>query len=240
LGCRSSGNSATETAPTTLSGSAASPVWSHAPNRWLALYRPRMAAHRDAANATMIDFDDVHLLREAEPGRVSLFVARSVRAWNARSGVAADRCDNMPVLHARMRLRPRVFPEGNRPGAGAGRGQASGSYVTEQSANAYPLSRSAKVRTPGLAGRVSDVQALRAVRPPRYGSLWRKAHGIASTWWRLPPFFGCRHLAFALVRLQPSVRPFLLLAHLGSCGTSRAGLASGKGSRARANVIREG
>lgn len=100
---------------------------------------PVWRTHRDAANATMIDFDDVYLLREAGPGSAVALRGKKRPEPGARVQalrlIAVTICRfSAPVCAAaaeyfQMEIAPALMREGAR---------LLGSYVTERSANAYP------------------------------------------------------------------------------------------------------
>lgn len=101
---------------------------------------PVWAAHRDAANATMVDSDDVLLLRPAQPGSGLALAGRSkavVGAAPAAPGlVMAQVCTLRPGLsggEASAHFERHVAPVLARAGA-----TIVGSYTTEPGPNTFP------------------------------------------------------------------------------------------------------
>lgn len=163
---------------------------------------PAWRAHRDAANATMIDFDDVHLLREAEPGSGVAVCGKKrpepgARVQASRLIVVTICRFSMPVCAAAHEyFRREIVPALVREGV-----KLLGSYVTERSANAYPALpvREGENALVWLA-EFPDVQA-HATSPASAGMdrLWRKAHGIGEHLMETP----------AVLRLSPTSRSLL-------------------------------
>lgn len=119
------------------------------------------AEHRDAANATMIEFDDVHLLRPAGPGQgIAVAPARRADAGAAGPG-------GRGVVLAAIR------PDGGEGGAAAARwlgaasqrvqeagGSILGQYLTAEVVNDWPRLPVRTDRVVALLGRFETVEAL--------------------------------------------------------------------------------
>ncbi len=129
MGCRSSASSATSTIPTGSSGCAASRTWQNARASLAAFYGgPVWKAHSAAANATMIDSDDVLLLRPARPH--SGFVLDGERNGGGGFVMACVLPEAPDVV--------RVFEETVAPSVTANGGVVLGYFESEPSENTFP------------------------------------------------------------------------------------------------------
>lgn len=101
---------------------------------------PAWGAHRDAANATMIDFDNVLLLRPVQGGH-SLPTATSARPASGQSGDGPGLVVAF-ILHLDPRepvdVFPRRFDEPLRRQIGAAGVEIVATFVTEESPNTFP------------------------------------------------------------------------------------------------------
>lgn len=121
---------------------------------------PVWAAHRDAANATMLAFDDVHLLRPASPDMVLNLPRRAANGFTAaRPGVilaalwpVTAGSDMAPPLASMAEARDIVLECG---------GAVGGCWVTETAENDWPrLPVRRDVDVAMLVARFADAGAL--------------------------------------------------------------------------------
>jgi hypothetical protein len=137
---------------------------------------PDWAAHRDAANATMIDSDDVLLLKPARPEL----------AFRLQGGDAAASDENLVVVGIYSLAEPPTpalvarFEENVRPALEGSGVRLNGLFVTESAPNTFPrlpvregenvlvwfgVVEKSRLESGGGAGRLADASALERVKP---------------------------------------------------------------------------
>lgn len=147
---------------------------------------PVWQAHRDAANATMIDFDDVLLLRPSAPGAGFSLDPRDRPPHGAAVAAAPFETMVCPVAPDDLLAFRRWFADNVEPALNAAGAQVAVSLVTEPAPNDYPLlpvregvsmfvwlSRLADESRFGLLDRLSDGRIARALAARTTGASQR-------------------------------------------------------------------